>query len=191
MGVNQTVSDLFIVNKVLAGESSSFDQLVIRHRDYAYTIAYKILNNDMDAEEVAHDAFLKAFKSLKYFNQKAKFTTWFYRIVFNTAISRKRKDSKPITDLDEAKDLASDGPNPGTLMEHEERVKYVNEALSNMIPIDAAIITMFYMKQLNLDEIGVITGIKANSVKVKLFRARKRLAQELTVLLDEEVHQLL
>lgn len=189
--MNQPISDLSIINNVLEGDASCFDELVVRHKDYAYTIALKILNNTMDAEEVAHDAFIKAFKSLKYFNQKAKFTTWFYRIVFNTAISRKRKNSKPITGLDEAAEISNDSPQPGAVIEDQQRVKFVNSALANMMPIDAAIITMFYMKQLNLEEIGEITGIKASSVKVKLFRARKRLAQQLQLMLHEEVYELL
>lgn len=189
--MNQPISDLSIIERVLEGETSCYDELVLRHKDYAYTIALKILNNTMDAEEVAHDAFIKAFKSLKYFNQKAKFTTWFYRIVFNTAISHKRKISKHVTDLNEATNSIHDGNQPDSELETEQRIKYLNTALAKMLPIDAGIITMFYMKQLSLEEIGKITSIKASSVKVKLFRARKRLAHELQLLLHEEVYELL
>lgn len=145
----------------------------------------------MDAEEVAHDAFIKAFKALKSFNQQAKFTTWFYRIVFNTAISRKRKESKPLTDIDVAKEIASDDLPPGSRLEQTDLTEFINKALANMMPVDAAIISMFYMKQLNLQEIGEIIGVKTSSVKVKLFRARKKLGLELTALLNEETYHLL
>lgn len=186
MGVNQSASDLSIVNSVLAGNHSSYEELVLRHKDYAYSIALRILNNSMDAEEVAHDAFVKAFRSLKNFNQQAKFTTWLYRIVFNTAISRKRKAHNLNTEIEAADKVISDSPQPEALVEQEERAMFIKDAMAKLQPVDATILTLFYMKQLNLEEIGQITGTKANSVKVKLHRARKRLAIELNSLLNQE-----
>lgn len=191
MGVNQSASDLSIVNSVLDGNHSSYEELVVRHKDYAYSIALRILNNGMDAEEVAHDAFVKAFKSLKNFNQQAKFTTWLYRIVFNTAISRKRKEHNLNTEIEAADNVISDSPQPEALVEQEERALFIKDAMAKLQPVDATILTLFYMKQLNLEEIGQITGTKANSVKVKLHRARKRLAIELNSLLKQEAIELL
>ena len=191
MGVNQSTSDLSIVHSVLAGNHTAYEELVVRHKSYAYSIALRILNNEMDAEEVAHDAFIKAFRSLKNFNQQAKFTTWLYRIVFNAAISRKRKEGKINADLEEADKVISDHPHPQAQFEQEERALFIQEAITKLQPIDASVLTLFYMKQLNLEEIGQITGIKANAVKVKLHRARKRLAIELDNVLSNEAIQLL
>lgn len=184
--MNQSAADLVLVNQVLNGETSSYEELVIRHKDYAYSIALKILGNTMDAEEVAHDAFIKAYKSLKYFNQKAKFTTWLYRIVFNTAISRKRKFVVKANDLEEAEAIASKGFQPDEHFENEQRRIYINEALTLLQPVDATIISLFYLKQLNLEEISEVVGLKTNAVKVKLHRARKRLAVELGRVLNKE-----
>lgn len=184
--VNQSAADLLLVNQVLNGEDSSFEELVIRHKDYAYSIAMKILGNPMDAEEVAHDAFVKAYKSLKNFNQKAKFTTWLYRIVFNSAISRKRKSDTRINDLEEAQAIASHDTLPDEQFENIQREEYVKEAIAMLQPVDATIITLFYLKQMNLEEIGEIVSLNSNAVKVKLHRARKRLAVELGRVLNKE-----
>ena len=95
------IPDHVIINAVLRGDTNQYNELVLRHKDYAYSIALKIVHNAMDAEEIAHDAFLKAYKSLTKFNQQAKFTTWLYRIVFNTAISHTRKNRLQVDDIDE------------------------------------------------------------------------------------------
>ena len=73
----------------------------------------------------------------------------------------------------------------------QDRQKFIGEAMEKLMPLDATLITLFYMKQLNLEEIGETVGIKAAAVKVKLFRARKRLARELENILQHEVHEIL
>jgi RNA polymerase sigma-70 factor (ECF subfamily) len=189
--VNSSVSDQIIINNVLAGDTTQYNELVLRHKDYAYSLALKIVNNTMDAEEVAHDAFVKAYTSLKKFNQKAKFTTWLYRIVFNTAVSHTRKNTIQVDDISEMIHQPDSGYNSSDSLFNQDREKFVNEALEKLKPIDATLITLFYMKQLNLEEIGEAVGLKAAAVKVKLFRARKKLAGELESVLHHEVHEIL
>ena len=84
---------------------SAYRDLVHRHKDFAFTVAYRILNHREEAEEAAQDAFMQAFAALKDFNQTAKFTTWFYRIVFNAALGAKRRQ-KPTETITENHALA-------------------------------------------------------------------------------------
>jgi RNA polymerase sigma factor (sigma-70 family) len=189
--VNSTISDQVIINNVLAGDTTQYDELVLRHKDYAYNLALKIVHNTMDAEEVAHDAFMKAYTSLKKFNQQAKFSTWLYRIVFNTAVSHTRKNSIPVDDINEINHQPTSGDSSSDSLFSQDRERFIGEALEKLSPLDATLITLFYMKQLNLEEIGKIVGIKTGAVKVKLFRARKRLARELENVLHHEVHEIL
>lgn len=175
----------------MAGDAEQYNELVLRHKDYAYTLALKIVHNGMDAEEIAHDAFIKAFKSLKSFNKKSKFTTWLYRIVFNTAVSHKRKNRIQVDDIDEVIDQPASTLNTSDSLFSQDREKFLRIALENLIPLDATLITLFYLKQQNLEEIGEVVGLKAAAVKVKLFRARKRLAIELETLLSGEVFEII
>ena len=189
--MSSIISDQVIINNVLAGDTSQYDELVLRHKDYAYSLAFKIVHNAMDAEEVAHDAFVKAYVSLKKFNQKAKFSTWLYRIVFNTAVSHTRKNSIQVDDISEINYQPESGFNSSESLFSQDRAKFIGEAMEKLIPLDATLITLFYMKQLNLEEIGESVGLKASAVKVKLFRARKRLARELKNVLQHEVQEIL
>lgn len=189
--MNSQRHDYEIIDAVLAGHREDYNELVLRHKDYAYSLALKLVHNSMDAEEIAHDAFIKAFRSLKKFNRKAKFTTWLYRIVFNTAISHKRKNSIEVDAMDEIVEQPISSLNTSDTVLELEREKYLGLAMERLLPLDASLISLFYLQQLNLEEIGEVVGIKASAVKVKLFRARKRLAKELKMMLAGEVYEII
>ena len=173
-----------LIDRIIAGEQSLYNHLVEKHKDYAYTIAFNILNNEEDAEEVTHDSFVKAYQNLKKFNREAKFSTWLYRIVFNTAISRKRKVKMKKQDIYDTDLNLSESPK--SELEIEDQKRFINKAMSAMSAADSTVLTLFYLKEFSLEEIAEITEDKLSTVKVRLHRARKRLAEELTNLLKNE-----
>ena len=79
----ETPTDQELVRRVRAGETRSFADLVYRHKDKAMTVAIRMLKNREDAEEAVQDAFIRAFRALDRFEERARFSTWLYRIVFN------------------------------------------------------------------------------------------------------------
>ena len=83
--------ELKIIDQVKEGDLLSFRLLVDKYKTMAYHIAIQVVRNNEDAEEIAQDAFLKAYQSIKSFKGESKFSTWFYRIVYNLAISKTRK----------------------------------------------------------------------------------------------------
>ena len=95
-------SDTELIDRILSGEVSKYAMLVDRYKDLAFTVAYRILYHREDAEEIVQDAFLKAYQNLKLFKRKSRFSTWLYRIVYNTAVSKKRLKRKQVTWLEEA-----------------------------------------------------------------------------------------
>lgn len=158
--------------------------LVERHKKYAFNIALKILESAEDAEEVAHDSFVKAYQNLSRFNHDSKFSTWLYRITFNTAITAKRKRKVIKEDLEKAEHyLQADEQN--RLEETDQKV-YIEKALSRLSDKDRTIISLFYLKDFSLEEIGEITDMSPNTVKVRLHRCRKKLADEMKNILKEE-----
>lgn len=178
-------SDLEVIQAVIDGNKSSYGVLVDRHKDFAYTIAIRIMNNTVDAEEVAQDAFIKAFRSLSKFNQEAKFTTWLYRIVVNTALSYKRKQKREIIDTVEEVPSSTFSDEDRSL-ESKDQQRYIALAMKQLLPMDATVITLYYLKELSLDEIVEITDLTMSTLKVRLFRARKRIAKELELILKNE-----
>ena len=176
-----------------AGDRLAYKELINRHKDYAFTVAYRILNSREDAEEVAQDAFLQVYKHMHDFNFESKFTTWFYRIVFNGALMQKRKNRIFTEDIETSTQaMAVSAQNDTTEhLRNIERTKAIKQSMENLAADDVLLITLFYLKEQSLEEIADIIKISAETAKVKLFRARKRLAEEMRKNLKEEVRSLL
>ncbi|MDX9725374.1 MAG: RNA polymerase sigma factor [Bacteroidales bacterium] len=174
-----TKSDRYYIGQVLAGSMNAFSRLVDIHKDKAFNLAFRICGNREEAEEIAQDAFMKAYRSLKDFRMKSSFATWLYRIVYNTAVSLVRSRKKNMLSLDEfpadAIDFISAGKNEEESM-LEYRNSLVNFALQNISEEDRGLITLFYYEELEAGEISRITGISRNNIKVRLFRARQKMA---------------
>jgi len=173
--------DIPVINRILEGEQHLYAQLVNKHKSYAYSLALRILENKPDAEEAAQDAFVKAFKYLAGFNREAKFSTWFYRIVFNTAVSYKRKQKIKLQSIETVRiGYSQDG------MERSDKKKFIDQAIGKLNEADRIAITLFYLQEFSLEEIAEVTGSPANTIKVRIHRARHRLGEELKTILKEE-----
>ena len=184
MKTNET--DNSIIERILAGDKSGYRDLASRHKDYAFTVAFKITEKREDAEEIAQDAFIQAFKALSTFNQEAKFTTWFYRIVFNKG--KNRIQTEDIELSQSAQFIPADTANE---LKVSEQRQYIQKAFNHLSPDDVTVITLFYLKEQSLEEIAQIVGISAETIKVKLCRARKRLAETMNKMLGKEVRTLI
>ena len=191
--MNDNQKDINMLNRIRAGDKLAYKELINRHKDYAFTVAYRILNSREDAEEVAQDAFMQVFGALQSFNGESKFTTWFYRIVFNAALMQKRKNRIFADDIETSSEafLVSHSSDSAEYLRKDERKRAIQQALKNLSADDSAMITLFYLKEQSLEEIAEITQISAETAKVKIHRARKRLAEEMKRLLKEEVRSLL
>ena len=184
-------TDNFIIERILSGDKSGYKDLANRHKDYAFTVAYKIAGTREDAEEIAQDAFIQAFQALPTFNQEAKFTTWFYRIVFNAALMFKRKNRIRAEDIELSQSAQYVTADTDKNLKITEQQQYIQKAFNHLSPDDVTIITLFYLKELSLEEIAQVVGISAETVKVKLCRARKRLAETMSKMLGKEVKTLI
>lgn len=187
-------SDQIYIDKVLSGDTNAFAYLINKYKDMTYTIAIKIVKSHEDAEEVAQDSFLKAYEKLNTFKGNAKFSTWLYTIVYRNSITKIRKKKVDTSDIDDyVIDNHSEGDDFPQIeaMKNEEQQKYVREAIDKLPEKDALLITLFYMNDNSIEEIEQITGLTQSNVKVKLFRARKKLNQGLSLLLKEELKTIL
>ena len=184
-----------IIAKVKEGDMAAFNVLIDEYKAMAFTLALKLMKNREDAEEVAQDAFLKAYRSIHQFEGKSKFSTWLYTIVYNTALTRLRKKQLPTSDLDFHQDESltsySESDKEWRKLQKSERSSYIKQALGMLSSDDQVAITLFYLNENSLQEICEITGWELSNVKVRLHRARKRLLKALEQLLDTEVRSLL
>jgi RNA polymerase sigma factor (sigma-70 family) len=183
--------DNYYIEKVLKGEINYFSYIVERYKDIVFSIAFKVLKNREDAEELAQESFVKAYRSLNTFKGKAKFSTWLYRITYNTCISetRKKRLSFTTTDATDIKDEAEEMNFDG--IPEENREKYVKCALEKLPEDEYTLVLLYYYEDQSIDEISGITGLTAANVKIKLHRARKKLYAILNDMLKDELYTIL
>lgn len=172
--------DIYYIEQILAGNSNSFSYIVDRHKDKAYNLAFRICGSHEEAEELAQDSFLKAYRSLKSFKMKSSFATWFYRIVYNTAISHVRIKKKGVLSLEDFPADATDFIGSNTNDEEAEkeyRSSLVNFALQKINEEERGLISLYYYEEMSVEEISDVIGINKSNIKVKLFRARQKMLE--------------
>lgn len=177
----QEQQDADIIHRVLQGDRSAYALLVDRYRHLVYTLALRMLSNAEDAEEAAQDVFIKAFHALRSYNGNGKFSTWLYTITRNTCISRSRSGKQPMLPQEEEKlaRLAGHDETHNLQQEQAGRKKILAQAIDMLAADEAEIITLYYIQEQTVDELCRILGLGSSNVKVKLYRARKKLKEVL------------
>lgn len=188
-------SDTELIESVLKGNRMAYAELIKRHQRYVFTLALRFVKRREEAEEIAQDVFIKAFNALKDFQGTAKFSTWLYRITFNTAMVYNRKKKLDVVSVDDeaygysaVNEIATEADYD---FDNKSKSVYLNKAINSLPADDATVITLFYQHEQSLDEIALVMNIEPNNAKVKLHRARLRLKEKLERLLKEEVKDLI
>lgn len=176
-------SDKEIISRVLKGDQRSYELLVTRYQSFVFTIALRYAKNREDAEELAQNAFVKAYRSLNDYRGDAKFSTWLYTIVTSLCLTFLRKKKLTIHSIDQEGvfELADQHASSmrADIVEEKSKIKLVNDAISMLPEDDARLLLLFYKAEQSLDEIGLILGIQPNNAKVKLHRARQKLKEKM------------
>ncbi|MFD2727118.1 RNA polymerase sigma factor [Hyunsoonleella rubra] len=185
-----TINDQHYIDLTIAGDTNAFAILVERYKDLVFTLCLRMLKNREEAEEVAQDTFVKAYKSINKFKGNSKFSTWIYKVCYNSCLDNLKKNRKylnniPINEFTAHEVKTID--NALDDLEQQERNKSIQDCIGLLPNEDAFLLTLYYFEELSLDEISKVLGLKANHIKVKLFRSRKKLAHILRKKLDPEI----
>jgi RNA polymerase sigma factor (sigma-70 family) len=192
--MNTAITDKELITQVLQGRQQAYAELVSRYQNLVFTIAYRMTNSREDAEELAQNTFIKAYRSLADYRGDSKFSTWLYTIVNSLGLSFLRKKKLETLSLaNEKVQVAADGVGGGFSangVEVKSRKNMVQHAIGMLAPDDARVISLFYQAEQSLDEIGKIMNIDPNTAKVKLHRARTRLKKIMEMHFPEEINNL-
>lgn len=178
-----------IIASILAGSTHEFHNLIRPYERSAYVMALSMLKNEADAEDVAQEAFLKAFRGLQSFRAESKFSTWLLSITLNEARNRlRRKNAVRIESLDESPGedehispaLLRDWREiPSQTLERMEVREMLQQAITGLSPIYREVLLLRDVEEMTVSESAVALGITEASVKVRLHRARIMLQKKL------------
>lgn len=169
------ISDVLLVARCRAGERAAFEVLITRHRDRVVSLAYQMLRDRDEAEDVAQDAFANAFAALGNFRGDAQFSTWLYRIAFNLCVHRKRR-TRPTETYEEVFHDGEVSAASGTAPPGEKALAklMVEETLAQLSPPLRAALILREMNDLSYEEIAQILHIPIGTVRSRLNEARRQ-----------------
>jgi RNA polymerase sigma-70 factor (ECF subfamily) len=182
-----TADDRELVVRAQAEEKDAFEELIRRHQHRVFAVAGGILRKREDVEDIAQQVFVKAYFSLKRFDQRAAFSTWLYKITVNECwdLLRKKKVRPLVYESDLSEEQArqvihsaerpNDGPDISAKLEARQRVERLLDGLEER---DRLMLILKEVEGFSIEEIAEVLDLNANTVKVRLFRARRRVVRQ-------------
>ena len=159
-----------IIHRILKGETSLYEYFLDKYSQQVFILIIRIVENQEDAEELTQDTFLKAFEHLSSFKAESSFSTWIYRIAYNTAISATRKRKQELIVMDSAMlmNISDQQIDDALNDESEEQVGKLNKAIKKLDAEERALISLFYNEEKTIGEIALILGLTESNAKVTL-----------------------
>jgi len=185
---NPSPEDIDLVRGALAGSQDAYRDLVLRYQRPVLSLIRRMVRQSSQAEDLAQEVFLKAFRALASFDQSRKFSSWLFKIAHNAAIDQLRRrqlDTVPLETPDPSEpDLVSVLPDTGAetpagRVQRRDLAKAIEEAVTRLKPIYREVVILRYQEGLAYEEIAEVTGLPLGTVKTHLFRARKAMVAHL------------
>lgn len=173
-----------LIRRVQSGDTSAFEPLLTTYEKGVYNLCLRMVRNPADAEDLAQETFLKAYRGIAGYRGESKFSVWLYRIASNLCLDflrqQKRRPTAPLTVEDEDGDLreteVADGRlQPERLLEQKLTGDSLRRGLDALPPEFRQVLLLRELQGLSYEEIGGILGLESGTVKSRIFRARKKL----------------
>lgn len=183
------------IERAIVGNEDGYRYLLEKYQTYAFTIAISIVRNEEDAEEVVQDTFIRVFKNIAAFKKTGKFSTWLYRIVYNTSLTSLRGKQKiDVRSFNDPENYDLDIPdnyaNGFENLNRNDKIMFVNKAINNLSESENLVVTLYYLSECSIIEIAQITGWNTSTIKTRLYRARQNLYIEISKMLGNETKDL-
>lgn len=161
------------------GDPQAFSALVELYQTPVYNLCYRMLNNAGDAEDAAQETFLRAYKSMKKYDDSRSFPTWLMSIAAHYCIDQLRKRRMTIVSTEDLPyfEVVEGKPGPESIMTQRQEQENVRKLLHTINPVDRAAVVMYYWNELSYQEISQALDLTESAVKSRLHRARRSLAQ--------------
>ncbi len=188
------MTDSELVASALKGSQDAFRELVVRFERPVYSLIVRMVQDPATAEDLAQDAFVKAYRSLRSYDPSRKLSSWLFKIAHNTTIDHLRRNAPETVPLEASADqedgrgglaaVLADGSveNPAAAAERRDMARSLERAVSRLRPEYRESVVLFYIEGASYQEICEVTGLPLGTVKTNLHRARKELAQEMSAM---------
>jgi RNA polymerase sigma-70 factor (ECF subfamily) len=171
----KTVSDESLIRQIADGDKQAIRVLIARHSTRVFRFLFRIVRNEATAEDLLNEVFLDVWRHAGRFESRCQVATWILAIARNKALSSLRQRS--FDELDDQLDIQDPGDDPETVMQKASRGAMLQECLGQLSAPHREVIDLVYYHEQSIDEVATIIGAPPNTVKSRLFYARKQLAE--------------
>jgi RNA polymerase sigma-70 factor (ECF subfamily) len=198
MIIDQMSNESELIGRILKGNVKDFEEIISHYQRLVSAVAFRLLKNEYDREEICQEVFIKIYKNLSGFNFKSKLSTWIGKITYNHCLNyiqkQKKRLNKDLLDLQDDgleffyfNDNIFSGENtPEVQLEKKDNSTLIHDYINKLPPVFRIIITLFHIEELSYNEISEIMDLPEGTVKSYLFRARKLLKEKLLSSYKEE-----
>jgi len=185
---NTDFNDQLVVSQIISGQKDLFRLLVRQYEKSVYGMGMSFFRNSEDARDFTQEVFLKAYRSLSHFEGRSRFSTWLYKIAYNTALNEvnRRREFHSLAG-DYADKLAAGGDTPERAAIRSAASEAVKAAIEELPERFKVCIDLFFFYDRSYQEIEAITGFPVNTIKSHVFRAKKLLREKLELLKGAEI----
>lgn len=184
-GSEMEMTDAAAVSRAKTGDAEAFRLLVEKHSRTIFRVAYRMTGNEHDADDVVQESFLRAYKQIGRFEERANFGTWLHRIAINCALdllrarTRENKAEGLMDGEEQTLQLKSEDPQPDRIVLSAELQRHVAKALERLTGNERTAFILRHFEGMPVEEIGRTLGIQVNAAKHTIFRAVRKLREAL------------
>ena len=182
-----TPDDAQLVVRSLSQDHEAFGQLIDRHASKIVNLAYRMVGNRAEAEDLAQEAFLTAFKALPTFRADSKFSTWLYRIAANKCKdwlrARRPGMGQQDVDIEEMLDIQiAEERTPERLLSQQQVAQELEQAIQRLPPLYREAFVLKHVEGLSYEEMEAILGVNSDTLKMRVYKGRLQLSRDLAAL---------
>jgi RNA polymerase sigma-70 factor (ECF subfamily) len=174
--------DSNLVGRCLAGEEGAYGLLLKKYKRPVFSLVCRMVRQREEAEELASEAFFKAFRALASYDPEQPFSSWIFKIASNLSIDwlRKRKlETSSLDEEDSVWEVPDERPTAEDVLEKKQTMQVVEEAIGKLAPDYRVVVLLRHQEERSYEEIADILGLPLGTVKIRLFRAREELKKRL------------
>lgn len=181
-------TDAAAADQARKGNQQAFRVLVERHSHAVFRLAFRMTGNEQDAEDLVQETFLRAYKNIRYFDARAAFGTWLYRICANCCLDllrarKTRRELQPVADAEQTRSwldtVAAPDPSPERITQSRQIRHLLEPAMKRLSDMERAAFILRHYEGCDIDEIAQALGVQANAAKHSVFRAVQKLRRAL------------
>ena len=170
-----------MIARIIKGDTNAFSALVGKYQNLIFHVVKRVVPEQMDAEDVSQEVFVKVYRSIGNFKHQSKLSTWIAKIAYLTALNHLKKYKRSLTEdyPEDVVSLKSDQDNPAEQLSKKNTSEYLNKLIEQLPEQYRIVVTLFHLEEFTVEEINETTGMPEGTIKSYLYRARKNLKDKI------------